>query len=437
MQTMARSLVWSRVRLLDPETANVILDHVSEFLDILETLPQLQVSQAYSVPLVRGLPGRPQYSITQEQLRFLVEYNFSTKQMAEILGVSKRTVKRRLRKFNISLRDRHTNLSDSDLDNIVRELVGGNDELGAEAVRARLAGQGIIIQRHRVRQSLIRTNPIGAAQRVTTRRLHRRIYKGAGPNSLWHLDGNHKLIRWRIVIHGGIDGYSRLVVFLKASDNNRSNTVFDSFVEAIGKHGLPSKVRCDFGGENNGVCLFMNVFRGSNRGSALRGRSTHNQRIERLWGDVWRGITNTYYTLFMLLESEGKIDSTNEMHLWALHYVYMPRINRDLLLFVNQWNHHKLRTARYMSPHQIFIRGCLLQLHRNQTGIQGILGVDEEPVEEIDTPPAAEVVVPPGAHTVFHWPEAVEIPANQLNLHDRHMEQLVQLVNPLGGRRDD
>ena len=27
------------------------------------------------------------------------------------------------------------------------------------------------------------------------------------PNSLWHIDGYHKLIRWRIVIHGVIDGY--------------------------------------------------------------------------------------------------------------------------------------------------------------------------------------------------------------------------------------
>lgn len=60
-----------------------------------------------------------------------------------------------------------------------------------------------------------------------------------------------------------------------------------------------------------------------------------------------------------------------------------------------------------MSPHQIFIRGCLSQLHRNHTGIQGILGADEEPVEEIDTPPAA-VVPPPGSHAVFHWPEAVK-----------------------------
>lgn len=115
------------------------------------------------------------------------------------------------------------------------------------------------------------------------------------------------IFRWRIVIPGGIDGYSRLVVFLKASSNNFS---FPQFAEAIGQYGLPSRVRCDNGGEDNAVCLFMNVLRGFTRGSALRGRSTHNHRIERLW----RGISNTYYALFMLLESEGKVDSTDETH---------------------------------------------------------------------------------------------------------------------------
>ncbi|ROI15247.1 hypothetical protein DPX16_1400 [Anabarilius grahami] len=371
---MARSVVWSRGRFLDPETANDMLDHVSEFLDNLETLTQQHVPQGYSAPLVRGSSGRPRFSITEEQLRFLIEYNFSTKQMADILCVSRRTVKRRLREFSISLRDRYTDLSDSDLDNRVREVVGGNDELGAESVWARLAGQGIVVQRHRVRQSLIRANPVGAAQRVTTRRLHRRVYQVAGPNSLWHLDGNHKLIRWRIVIHGGIDGYSRLVVFLKASSNNRSDTVFHSFVEAIGQYGLPSRVRCDNGGENNAVCLFMNVFRGFTRGSALRGRSTHNQRIERLWRDVWRGISNTYYALFMLLESEG---------------------------------------------------------------IRGILGADEEPVADVNIPPASEEVTPQDFQTIFNWPESVEIPANHFNIQGGVMEQLVQQVNPLGGRPDD
>lgn len=233
-------------------------------------------------------------------------------------------------KYNLSFRGRYTDLTDDALDQHVLEIVSSNDNIGPEGVRARLVGEDIIVPRHRMRQSVIRTNPEGAALRSMSHRLRRTTYRVAGPNSLWHIDGNHKLIKWKIVIHGGIDGYSRLVVFLQALNNNRSDPVMDLFVEAISQYGVPSRVRCDHGGENNAVCLFMDVFQGSTQGSALRGRSTYNQSIERLWGDVWRGITNVYHSLFTFLEKEGTFNSTNEMHLWALHFVYLPRINCDL-----------------------------------------------------------------------------------------------------------
>lgn len=142
-----------------------------------------------------------------------------------------------------------------------------------------------------------------------------------------------------------------------------------------------SRVRCDQGGGNNAVCLFVEVFRGSGRGSASRWRSTHNQRIERLWGDVWRGVVNVYHSLFTLLENDGVIDCNNEMHVRALHYIYLSQINRDLQLFVNQWNHHCLRTARYMSPYQFFVRGCPQLQAQNSTGIQRVFGADEQPAQ--------------------------------------------------------
>ena len=37
-----------------------------------------------------------------------------------------------------------------------------------------------------------------------------------------HIDGNHKLIKWRFIIFGGIYGYSHAVVYLKCCDNNRA-----------------------------------------------------------------------------------------------------------------------------------------------------------------------------------------------------------------------
>ena len=43
-------------------------------------------------------------------------------------------------------------------------------------------------------------------QEVLVQDFVRRVYNIPMPNSLWHIDSYHKLIKWRIVIHGGIDG---------------------------------------------------------------------------------------------------------------------------------------------------------------------------------------------------------------------------------------
>lgn len=41
---------------------------------------------------------------------------------------------------------------------------------------------------------MLRMDPGGVAIR-TAQQMQRRAYHVLGPNSLWHLDGNHKLIR--------------------------------------------------------------------------------------------------------------------------------------------------------------------------------------------------------------------------------------------------
>jgi hypothetical protein len=87
------------------------------------------------------------------------------------------------------------------------------------------------------------------------------------PNSLWHIDTNHKLIRWRFIVFGRIDGYSSLPVFLDVSNNNQSSTMLQCYFESIGDFGLPSRVLCDKGSENAGVSPFMINERGPNRGS--------------------------------------------------------------------------------------------------------------------------------------------------------------------------
>ena len=157
--------------------------------------------------------------------------------------------------------------------------------------------------------------------------LHTDLYISILCNLSLYLFFNSFTIRWRFVIHGGIDGYSRKIVFLKCSTNNNAFTVFGLFYSAVQLYVLPSRVRGDHGGENTQVAQFMfnQPSRGPGRGSLISGRSVHNQRIERLWRDVFVGCTYVYYNLFYFMKEQGYLDVNNDQHLFALHYVFRPR----------------------------------------------------------------------------------------------------------------
>ena len=136
------------------------------------------------------------------------------------------------------------------------------------------------------------------------------------------MDGNHKLIQpYRFIIHGGIDGFSRLIVFLRASTNNLSSTVFECFREAVDQYNLPSRVRTDLGLENIEVGRFMLQSRGLNQGSIITGTSVHNQRIERLWREVNSIVCSRFVNIFTHLESIV-LEPTNELHLFVLHFAF-------------------------------------------------------------------------------------------------------------------
>jgi transposase InsO family protein len=80
------------------------------------------------------------------------------------------------------------------------------------------------------------------------------------------------LIRYKLVIHAFVDGFSRYVAGIQVVDNNRAVTVADLFHKARANHGTPSRVRGDHGVENLEVARAMERIRGSGRGSYIWGR---------------------------------------------------------------------------------------------------------------------------------------------------------------------
>ena len=114
----------------------------------------------------------------------------------------------------------------------------------------------------------------------------------------------------------GIDGYSRAIVYLAASTNNQSLTVYKLFTAATKELGVPSRVRSDKGGENILVCQFMLTIREINRGSHIAGSSVHNRRIEQLWCDVYRCVCSTYHDLFYTMEAMGVLDPNDDSDLF-------------------------------------------------------------------------------------------------------------------------
>ena len=55
-------------------------------------------------PVSTGLVGRPYFQILQDQLSYLIENGFSVPQIANMIGMSVRTVCRRMDDYDLSIR---------------------------------------------------------------------------------------------------------------------------------------------------------------------------------------------------------------------------------------------------------------------------------------------------------------------------------------------
>ncbi len=180
---------------------DLVLDRLREVLEILlECFGQderTDIDGGYRIERQLTVrKGRPRYEVNKEQLEFFVERRFTVSEMARLTNVSLRTIERRLSEFGISLRRNYSDICDEDLDNVVRDIIRNFPNTGYKRMKGFLLQRGLTIQQERIRESMRRMDPEGVLlRRLQMRVVNRRHYRVPGPQCMWHIDGNHKLIR--------------------------------------------------------------------------------------------------------------------------------------------------------------------------------------------------------------------------------------------------
>ena len=151
-------------------------------------IPDASIS--FACPLEEGGVGRRRYDLPESAIVGLYRIHRNWSQVAREVRVSYRTVLRRRHQLGLPVsgtngpRNTYTNISQSDLCNIVREVLQILPNAGETFVQGALRQRNIHVQRWRVKNTIQLVDPLSRAMRRSVAIL-RRVYNVPCPNALW------------------------------------------------------------------------------------------------------------------------------------------------------------------------------------------------------------------------------------------------------------
>ena len=91
-----------------------------------------------------GGVGKPRLAVTKDQLPYLINNDFSAKDIAAMLNISDRTVHRRFQEFWLSIRASYSVISDLDLDALLKEVILEFPNIGYRRIHGELERRKIL-----------------------------------------------------------------------------------------------------------------------------------------------------------------------------------------------------------------------------------------------------------------------------------------------------
>jgi hypothetical protein len=194
------------------QNLNTMLSVIRDAINTAQDRPdQVELpAQQVVTRVLTGRRGRPRIEINQQYLAGALDLR-NPAHIAPIIEASRRTIFRRAVDYGIRPpgqpvairvadengqiqtrylgRQSRCTMSNDEIDMLMRRTLTLFPNFGREMLSGYFRGLGHTIPRQRVRESFDRVNGPGAE--IGRRRIQRRVYKVAGPNSLWHHDGHH------------------------------------------------------------------------------------------------------------------------------------------------------------------------------------------------------------------------------------------------------
>ena len=106
-----------------------------------------------------GRRGRPRIIVNVELVELLRGCGYTWNEIADAMQISRATIWRRLKEAGVSVQ-KYSDISDVELDSIVRQIQREYPNCGQQLMQGLLKDRGVCVQRHRLRDSVRRTDPL-------------------------------------------------------------------------------------------------------------------------------------------------------------------------------------------------------------------------------------------------------------------------------------